>query len=233
MKELTNEYSKFNIDDIIRTRTNKATHIIKGDNKKIPYDTTNSFTEVKKNNIYLKKCFDTSQEEVSKLKMKLNQIISYNNRQTELWKGMTIKEEIYEIELINYTQGFQNEVRNATRYITSRMNEIEKLLHTLSIMSTRLNKSEGIRYSNPQVLYVENAQIKNEISASFHTLELSIGQGPLKEVPKLKEWPHFSGEGEYDHMEFIRGIEMIKEYFVLQDIFVTVTMKKSDPHRRG
>ncbi|MBW0531794.1 hypothetical protein O181_071509 [Austropuccinia psidii MF-1] len=32
-----------------------------------------------------------------------------------------------------------------------------------------------------------------------------MGQELLKEVPKLKEWPHFSSEGEYDHMEFIRA----------------------------
>ncbi|MBW0553389.1 hypothetical protein O181_093104 [Austropuccinia psidii MF-1] len=43
----------------------------------------------------------------------------------------------------------------------------------------------------------------------------------FKKVPKLKEWPHFSGEGEYDHMEFIRGIEMIKENFELPDKLVT------------
>ncbi|MBW0536143.1 hypothetical protein O181_075858 [Austropuccinia psidii MF-1] len=48
-----------------------------------------------------------------------------------------------------------------------------------------------------------------------------MGQALLKEVPKLKEWPHFSGEGEYDHMEFIRGIDMIKEDFELPDILVT------------
>ncbi|MBW0516676.1 hypothetical protein O181_056391 [Austropuccinia psidii MF-1] len=48
-----------------------------------------------------------------------------------------------------------------------------------------------------------------------------MGQALMKEVPKLKEWPHFSGEGEYDHMEFIRGIDMIKEDFKLQDRFVT------------
>ncbi|MBW0520954.1 hypothetical protein O181_060669 [Austropuccinia psidii MF-1] len=30
-----------------------------------------------------------------------------------------------------------------------------------------------------------------------------MGQALLTEVPKLKEWPHFSGEGEYDHMEFL------------------------------
>ncbi|MBW0542870.1 hypothetical protein O181_082585 [Austropuccinia psidii MF-1] len=44
-----------------------------------------------------------------------------------------------------------------------------------------------------------------------------MGQAPLKEVPELKQWPHFSGEGEYDHMEFIRVIEMIKEDFELPE----------------
>ncbi|MBW0490893.1 hypothetical protein O181_030608 [Austropuccinia psidii MF-1] len=48
-----------------------------------------------------------------------------------------------------------------------------------------------------------------------------MGQALLKEVPKLKEWPHFSGEVEFDHMEFIRGIEMIKEDFELPYRLVT------------
>ncbi|MBW0529066.1 hypothetical protein O181_068781 [Austropuccinia psidii MF-1] len=48
-----------------------------------------------------------------------------------------------------------------------------------------------------------------------------MGQELLKEVPKLKEWPHFSGKEEYDHMKFIRGIGMIKEDFELPDRLVT------------
>ncbi|MBW0538715.1 hypothetical protein O181_078430 [Austropuccinia psidii MF-1] len=48
-----------------------------------------------------------------------------------------------------------------------------------------------------------------------------MGQALLKEVPIAKEWPHFSGEGEYDNMEFIRGIDMIKEDFELQERLVT------------
>ncbi|MBW0478684.1 hypothetical protein O181_018399 [Austropuccinia psidii MF-1] len=48
-----------------------------------------------------------------------------------------------------------------------------------------------------------------------------MGQALLKEVPKLKEWPHFVGEGEYDHIEFIIGVEMIKEDFELPDRLVT------------
>ncbi|MBW0522228.1 hypothetical protein O181_061943 [Austropuccinia psidii MF-1] len=48
-----------------------------------------------------------------------------------------------------------------------------------------------------------------------------MGQALLKEVQKLKEWPHFSGEGEYEDMELIRGIDMIKEDFELPERLVT------------
>ncbi|MBW0463162.1 hypothetical protein O181_002877 [Austropuccinia psidii MF-1] len=88
-------------------------------------------------------------------------------------------------------------------------------------MSTALNQNEGTRIYNPHVLDVENSQLKNEFSTSFHILEPSMGQALMKEVPKLKEWPHFSGKGGYDHMELIRGIDMIKEDFELPDRLVT------------
>ncbi|MBW0571313.1 hypothetical protein O181_111028 [Austropuccinia psidii MF-1] len=92
-------------------------------------------------------------------------------------------------------------------------------------MSTPLNQNEGTRIPNPQVLEVENSQLKNESSTSFHNMEPSMGQALLKEVPNLKEWPHFSGEGEDDHMEFIRGIDMIKENFELPDRLVKARFK--------
>ncbi|MBW0466849.1 hypothetical protein O181_006564 [Austropuccinia psidii MF-1] len=153
--------------------------------------------------------------------MNLNQAIPDNTRQTELWQELTHKEDMYKIELINLLQIFQHELRNSQRCSNSKMNDIEQSLHTLPIISTPLNQNEGRRSLNPQVLDVENSQLKNKFSTSFHNLDPSMGQALLKEVPKIKEWPHFSGEGEYDHLEFIRGIEIIKEYFKLQDRLVT------------
>ncbi|MBW0503470.1 hypothetical protein O181_043185 [Austropuccinia psidii MF-1] len=101
------------------------------------------------------------------------------------------------------------------------MNDIEQLLHTLPRTSTPLIQNEGKRISNPQVLDVENSQLKNKFCTSFHDLDTSIGQELLKDVPNLKEWPHFSGEGEYYHMEFISSIDIIKEDFELPERFVT------------
>ncbi|MBW0571820.1 hypothetical protein O181_111535 [Austropuccinia psidii MF-1] len=70
IKELTEKYCKFNIDDMIETRIKKAINTIKEDNKKALDDISKSFTEVKTHIIALKKCFDTSKEEISKLTIK-------------------------------------------------------------------------------------------------------------------------------------------------------------------
>ncbi|MBW0558323.1 hypothetical protein O181_098038 [Austropuccinia psidii MF-1] len=38
-----------------------------------------------------------------------------------------------------------------------------------------------------------------------------------KDIPKLEEWPTFSGEGEYNHIELIRTINMLQEDFHIPD----------------
>ncbi|MBW0563026.1 hypothetical protein O181_102741 [Austropuccinia psidii MF-1] len=46
-----------------------------------------------------------------------------------------------------------------------------------------------------------------------------LGENPIcaKEIPKLEEWLTFSGEGEYNDIEFIRTIDMRKEDFHIPD----------------
>ncbi|MBW0513330.1 hypothetical protein O181_053045 [Austropuccinia psidii MF-1] len=148
----------------------------------------------------MKKCLDTPKEEISKLKMKLNQITCDNTSQTKLWQELTKTEDNHRTNVINLIQSLQNEFRNSQMLNNSKRNDIKQLLHILSRMSTPLNQREGTRIQNSQVLEVENSQLKNEFSTSVHNLEPSMGQALLKEVQKLKEWPHFSGEGDYDHM---------------------------------
>ncbi|MBW0562930.1 hypothetical protein O181_102645 [Austropuccinia psidii MF-1] len=153
--------------------------------------------------------------------MKLNQVTGDNTRQTELWQELTHKEDMYKIEVKNLIQAFKHEFRNSKRCRNSKIIEIEQLMNTIPRMSTPLNENEGTGIPTPQLLDAENSQLKIEFSTFCHTLEPSMGQALLEEVPKLKEWPHFSGEREYDHMEFIRGIEMIKEDFELPEKLVT------------
>ncbi|MBW0514746.1 hypothetical protein O181_054461 [Austropuccinia psidii MF-1] len=153
--------------------------------------------------------------------MKLDQITSDNTRQPELWQKLTKTGDNHKTDILNSIQSLQHEFGNSQSFSNSKMNDIEQILHTLPRMSTPLNQNEGRRIPNPQVLEVKNSELKSELSTSFHNLEPSIGQVLLKEVPKLKEWPHFSGDEEYDHMEFLRGIDIIKEGFALPDRLVT------------
>ncbi|MBW0570652.1 hypothetical protein O181_110367 [Austropuccinia psidii MF-1] len=39
----------------------------------------------------------------------------------------------------------------------------------------------------------------------------------VKDIPKLEEWPTYSGEGEYNHIEFIRTIDMLQGDFNIPD----------------
>ncbi|MBW0519765.1 hypothetical protein O181_059480 [Austropuccinia psidii MF-1] len=185
-KELTDKYSKFNIDDIIETRIKQTISTIKEENKSVLESISETFTEVKTYTITLKKCFDTSQEEISKLTMKLNQITSVNTRQTELWQELTQTEDNHNTNVISSIQSLQLEFRDSQRCNNRKINDMEQSLHTLPRMSKPLNQNEGTRISNPQVLEVENSQLKNEFSTSFHNLEPSMGQALLKEVPKLE-----------------------------------------------
>ncbi|MBW0573511.1 hypothetical protein O181_113226 [Austropuccinia psidii MF-1] len=160
IKELTEKDSKFNIDDIIETRIKQAISTIKQQNKSILENISKSFNEVKTYTISLKKCFDTSQEEISKLKMKLDQITSDNTRQTELLQELTQTEDNHKANVINSIKSLQHEFRNSQRCKNSKMNDIEQLLLTLPRMSTPLNQNEGARIPTSQVLEVENSYSK-------------------------------------------------------------------------
>ncbi|MBW0587047.1 hypothetical protein O181_126762 [Austropuccinia psidii MF-1] len=133
IKELTDKYSKLNIDDMIETRIKQAINNIKEDNNKALDDISKSFTEVKTHIIALKKCFDTSKEEISKLTIKLNEVISDNTKQTELWNELTYKEDDHKKNLITSIQSLQHELRNSQRCNNSKMNDIEQLLNTLPV----------------------------------------------------------------------------------------------------
>ncbi|MBW0580335.1 hypothetical protein O181_120050 [Austropuccinia psidii MF-1] len=51
------------------------------------------------------------------------------------------------------------------------------------------------------------------------SLTCFLGENAIcsKDIPKLEEWTTFSGEREYNHIEFIRTIDMFQEDFQIPD----------------
>ncbi|MBW0559002.1 hypothetical protein O181_098717 [Austropuccinia psidii MF-1] len=60
---------------------------------------------------------------------------------------------------------------------------------------------------------------KRSVKGSFTPL-LGENVVSFRDIPKLEEWPTFSGEGEYNHIEFIRTIDMLQEFNIPDEIIV-------------
>ncbi|MBW0567826.1 hypothetical protein O181_107541 [Austropuccinia psidii MF-1] len=67
---------------------------------------------------------------------------------------------------------------------------------------------------------------KEEITNPFITdfSHQDNNQVLMKEAPQLKEWPTFTGEGSYDHMSFIKTIDMLQEYYSIPDELITARL---------
>ncbi|MBW0554572.1 hypothetical protein O181_094287 [Austropuccinia psidii MF-1] len=68
-----------------------------------------------------------------------------------------------------------------------------------------------------------HVKAKEEITNTFITdfIHQENNQVLMKEAPQSKEWPIFTGEGEYDHMSFIKTIYMVKEGYAIPDRLIT------------
>ncbi|MBW0561744.1 hypothetical protein O181_101459 [Austropuccinia psidii MF-1] len=66
------------------------------------------------------------------------------------------------------------------------------------------------RHSTP--LTEEKPSVKGSSIPLFREKFISA-----KDIPKLEEWPTFSGEGEYNHIELIRTLDMLQEDFNISD----------------
>ncbi|MBW0469236.1 hypothetical protein O181_008951 [Austropuccinia psidii MF-1] len=61
---------------------------------------------------------------------------------------------------------------------------------------------------NPTPLTEEKLSLKGILNPFLEENSIST-----KDIPKLEEWPTFSGEGEYNYIDFIRTIDLLREDF--------------------
>ncbi|MBW0525971.1 hypothetical protein O181_065686 [Austropuccinia psidii MF-1] len=101
----------------------------------------------------------------------------------------------------------KDDIKSKIRLITEKMDKINE---------TNLNMQNS---STPFSPIRSPVKPKEEITNKFMT-DLSHqenNQVLMKEATQLKEWPTFTGEGEYDHMQFIKTIDMLQEDHLIPD----------------
>ncbi|MBW0567583.1 hypothetical protein O181_107298 [Austropuccinia psidii MF-1] len=108
----------------------------------------------------------------------------------------------------------KDDIQNEIRLITEKMDKINE------------DNSNMPKLSIPFSHIRSPVKPKEELTNPFIT-DLSHqdnNQVLMKEAPQVKEWPTFTGEGEYDHMSFIKTIDMLQEDYAIPDELITARL---------
>ncbi|MBW0548984.1 hypothetical protein O181_088699 [Austropuccinia psidii MF-1] len=108
----------------------------------------------------------------------------------------------------------KDDIQGEIRLITEKMHKIHEANSNMQNLSTPFShirspvkpKDELTNPSIMDLIHQDNNQVL------------------MKEEPQLKEWPIFTGEGEYDNMSFIKTIDMLQEDFAITDDFITARL---------
>ncbi|MBW0524055.1 hypothetical protein O181_063770 [Austropuccinia psidii MF-1] len=108
----------------------------------------------------------------------------------------------------------KDDIQNEIRLITEKMDKISeaslnmpKLSAPFSHITSHVKPKEEI--TNPLITDLSH-QDNNQVL--------------MKEAPQLKEWPTFTGEGEYEHISFIKTIDILQEDYAIPDELITARL---------
>ncbi|MBW0536283.1 hypothetical protein O181_075998 [Austropuccinia psidii MF-1] len=130
---------------------------------------------------------------------------------------------------------------NSISFITGRLRELKLQVqnlenstgHNAALFEEQLEKSDKARLELNEDIRssINNILLKNKLPRQstpildrnvfnlnndlHHTISSNDVENScnFKDIQRLEEWPTFNGEGEYNHMEFMKTIDMLKEDF--------------------
>ncbi|MBW0525272.1 hypothetical protein O181_064987 [Austropuccinia psidii MF-1] len=105
----------------------------------------------------------------------------------------------------------KDDIQSEIRLITEKMDKINEANSNIPKLSTPFSHIRS------------PVKPKEELTNTFIT-DLSHqdnNQVLMKEAFQLKQLPTFTGEGEHDHMSFIKTIDMLQEYYAIPDESIT------------
>ncbi|MBW0503247.1 hypothetical protein O181_042962 [Austropuccinia psidii MF-1] len=101
----------------------------------------------------------------------------------------------------------KDDIQSEIRLITEKLEKINEANLNIPKLST------------PFLHIISPVKPKEEITNPFIT-DLSHQENNkvlMKEIPRLKKWPTFTGEGEYDHISVVKTSEILQEDYAIQD----------------
>ncbi|MBW0498127.1 hypothetical protein O181_037842 [Austropuccinia psidii MF-1] len=142
---------------------------------------------------------------------------------------------------------------NSISFITRQLRELRIKVknlknstgHNVALFQEQFEKSDKARLELKEVIKssINNRSLKNDFPREstpivdrnvlnlnndlHHTVSSNAEVETacnFKDIPLLKEWLTFSGEGEYNHMQLMRTIDMFKEDFNIPDEYISARL---------
>ncbi|MBW0536858.1 hypothetical protein O181_076573 [Austropuccinia psidii MF-1] len=112
---------------------------------------------------------------------------------------------------------FQEQLEKSDKERLELKEDIKSSINNISLKNELPRKSAPILDRN--VLNLNN-DLHHKISSNAD-VETACN---FTAIRRLEEWPTFSGEGEYNHMEFMKTIDMFKEDFNIPDEYISARL---------
>ncbi|MBW0586251.1 hypothetical protein O181_125966 [Austropuccinia psidii MF-1] len=112
---------------------------------------------------------------------------------------------------------FQKKLEKGDKAILELKEDIQSSDNNISLKNDLPRQSRPILDRN--VINLNNA-IHHTISNNAE-VETAFN---FKDIPRLEEWPTFSGEGELNHIEFTKTIDMLIEDFNIPDEYISARL---------
>ncbi|MBW0514400.1 hypothetical protein O181_054115 [Austropuccinia psidii MF-1] len=100
--------------------------------------------------------------------------------------------------------------------------ELEKSIQ--SSINNRSLKNDLPRHSTP-ILDRNVLKLNNDLHHTISSNAKVDTACNFKDIPILEQWPTFSGEVEYNHMEFMKTIDIFKEEFNITDEYIPARLQ--------
>ncbi|MBW0507263.1 hypothetical protein O181_046978 [Austropuccinia psidii MF-1] len=157
--------------------------------------------------------------------------INYNwsiDSLTEKLKKLSISVERFEEKTSSHQKLLLDHVEKSDK---ARMHLKDDIHSEIRLITEKMDKINEANYNMPKLLTPSShirspVKSKEELTNTFITdfSHQDNNQVLMKEAPQLKEWPTFTGEGEYEHMSFIKTVDMVQEDYSIPDESITARL---------
>ncbi|MBW0559389.1 hypothetical protein O181_099104 [Austropuccinia psidii MF-1] len=131
-------------------------------------------------------------------------------------------------ELRIQVQNFENSTGNNAALFQEQLEKIDKarleLKEDIQSITNNISLNNDFQRQSTQILDRNALNLNNDLNHRISTNAEVETACNFEDIPRLEGWPTFSGEGEYNHMEFMKTIDTFKEDFSIPDEYISARL---------